>query len=122
MTAPFAWIRPEPHGIHVVPADCWIDPSRPVENALVTHGHADHARGGHGRTVATPETLAIMELRYQTRDGAMPVSYGETIRLPGEVDVTYLPAGHVLGRCGHAPQLEQPTAFRELLATFLGGG
>ena len=92
MTAPFAWIRPEPYGIHVVPADCWIDPSRPVENALVTHGHADHARGGHGRTVATPETLAIMELRYQTRDGAMPVSYGETIRLPGEVDVTYLPA------------------------------
>jgi putative mRNA 3-end processing factor len=97
MTAPFAWIRPEPHGIHVVPADCWIDPSRPVANALITHGHADHARGGHGRTVATPATLAIMELRYQTREGAMPVEYGETIRLPGEVDVTYVPAGHVLG-------------------------
>lgn len=97
MIADLAWIRPEPYGIHVVPADCWIDPSRPVDNALVTHGHADHARGGHGRTVATPETLAIMELRYQTREGAMPVAYGETIRLPGDVDVTYVPAGHVLG-------------------------
>ena len=97
MIANFAWLRPEPHGLHVVPADCWIDPSRPVANALVTHGHADHARGGHGRTVATPETLAIMELRYQTREGALPVSYGETLRLPGEVDVTYRPAGHVLG-------------------------
>jgi putative mRNA 3-end processing factor len=93
----FSWIRPEPWGIHVVPADCWIDPSREVPHALVTHGHADHARGGHGRTTATPETLAIMELRYQTREGAQPVQYGETVRLAGGVDATFVPAGHVLG-------------------------
>ncbi len=97
MAAPFSWIRPEPHGVHVVPADAWIDPSKAVDRALVTHGHADHARGGHGQTVATPETLAIMELRYNTRDGATPVEYGETIRLKGGVDATYIPAGHVLG-------------------------
>ena len=97
MSLPFAWIRPEPHGIHVVPADAWIDPARPAGLALVTHGHADHARGGHDRTVATPETLAIMKLRYATDAGAAPVAYGETIRLPGGVDATYLPAGHVLG-------------------------
>jgi putative mRNA 3-end processing factor len=97
MSPGFSWIRPEPWGLHVVPADCWIDPSREVSHALVTHGHADHARGGHGRTTATPETLAIMELRYQTRDGAQPVQYGETVRLGGGVDATFVPAGHVLG-------------------------
>ena len=97
MSADFAWIRAEPHGIHVVPADCWIDPSQPVAHALVTHGHADHARGGHGRTAPTPVPLAIMELRYETREGAVPVEYGETLRLPGGVDATYIPAGHVLG-------------------------
>ncbi|QZH76148.1 MAG: ligase-associated DNA damage response exonuclease [Erythrobacter sp.] len=97
MAAPFSWIRPEPHGVHIVPADAWIDPSRAVERALVTHGHADHARGGHGEAVATPATLAIMELRYNTREGAIPVEYGETVRLPGGVDATYIPAGHVLG-------------------------
>lgn len=97
MARDFAWIRPEPWGIHVVPADTWIDPARPVDHALVTHGHADHARGGHGVTVATPETLAIMDLRYFTREGATPVPYGETIRLKGGVDATYIPAGHVLG-------------------------
>ena len=106
MAAPFSWIKPEPWGIHVVPADAWVDPSRPVDRALVTHGHADHARGGHGETMATPETLAIMELRYRTGaeddageipHKAVPVHYGETIRLKGGVDATYIPAGHVLG-------------------------
>ncbi|WP_205214824.1 ligase-associated DNA damage response exonuclease [Altererythrobacter sp. ZODW24] len=97
MAAPFSWIKPESHGIYIAPADCWVDPSRAVDNALVTHGHADHARGGHGKTVATPETLAIMKLRYQTDDGAVPVQYGETLSLKGGVDATYVPAGHVLG-------------------------
>ena len=94
---PFSWIRPEPWGIHIVPADTWVDPGRAVERALVTHGHADHARGGHGETIATPATLAIMELRYNTREGARPAAYGETLRLPGGVDATFFPAGHVLG-------------------------
>lgn len=97
MIAPFAWIRPERHGIHVVPADIWVDPSRAVPRALVTHGHADHARGGHGETIATPATLAIMDLRYQTRAGATPAEYGETLSLGGGVTATFLPAGHVLG-------------------------
>ncbi|MDG5748116.1 ligase-associated DNA damage response exonuclease [Qipengyuania sp. XHP0207] len=106
MSAPFSWIKPEPHGIHISPADCWVDPSKAVGKALVTHGHADHARGGHGETIATPETLAIMELRYRTGaeddageipHKAVPVEYGETIRLKGGVDATYIPAGHVLG-------------------------
>ncbi len=93
----FSWIRPEPWGIHIVPADTWVDPGRAVEHALVTHGHADHARGGHGETIATPATLAIMDLRYNTREGATPVEYGETLRLRGGVDATFFPAGHVLG-------------------------
>ena len=91
------WIRPEPHGIYIEPANCWVDPARPVASALVTHGHADHARGGHGTTIATPETLAIMKLRYGTADGASPVDYGETLKLPGGVQATFVPAGHVLG-------------------------
>lgn len=89
------WLEPHPHGILVKPIDAWIDPSIPVARALVTHGHADHARGGHEAVWATPETLAIMDARYGPQ-AANPVAYGETIRM-GEVDVGFVPAGHVLG-------------------------
>ncbi|TPG13689.1 ligase-associated DNA damage response exonuclease [Sphingomonas oligophenolica] len=93
------WIEPHPHGIYVKPADAWIDPSIPSARALVTHGHADHARGGHAAVWATPETLAIMDARYGEQAGH-PVGYGETIRLGPKdngVDVGFVPAGHVLG-------------------------
>jgi putative mRNA 3-end processing factor len=90
-----SWVKPFPEGIYVKPADAWIDPSQPKAKALVTHGHADHARGGHGQVWATPETLAIMDCRYGPQAG-VEVGYGETVRL-GEVDVSFVPAGHVLG-------------------------
>src|SRR5687768_15388405 len=90
-----SWIEPFPEGIYIKPADAWVDPSQPKARALVTHGHADHARGGHGEVWATPETLAIMATRYGEQNGR-PVSYGDSVRL-GEVEVSFIPAGHVLG-------------------------
>jgi len=90
-----SWIEVFAEGIYVRPADAWVDPSQPKGRALVTHGHADHARGGHGKVLATAETLAIMALRYGDQDG-QAVGYGETVRV-GDVDVSFVPAGHVLG-------------------------
>ena len=52
-------------------------PRNPRRRRLVTHGHADHARGGHGAVWATPETLAIMGVRYGEQQ-ERPVAYGET--------------------------------------------
>jgi len=89
------WIEVHREGIYVPAADAWIDASTPKPRALVTHGHADHAQGGHGAVLATPETLAIMEARYGPQSGEA-VAYGEDRRL-GEVDVRFVPAGHVLG-------------------------
>ena len=90
-----SWIEPFPEGIYVRPADAWIDPSQPKPRALVTHGHADHARGGHGQVWATAETVAIMECRYGPQNGS-PLDYGEVLRLGG-VEIGFVPAGHVLG-------------------------
>jgi putative mRNA 3-end processing factor len=90
-----SWVKPSREGIYVAPADAWIDPSRPKPRALVTHGHGDHARAGHQAVWATVETLAIMDCRYGPQSGNA-VAYGEPIAL-GEVAVTFVPAGHVLG-------------------------
>ena len=91
-----SWIESHPEGIYVRPADSWIDPSEPKTRAMITHGHSDHARGGHSAVLATPETLAIMDTRYGPQSGAQAIAYGESVRV-GDVEVSFVPAGHVLG-------------------------
>jgi putative mRNA 3-end processing factor len=89
---------PRPEGLYCAPGDFYIDPVRPVTRAVITHGHSDHARAGHGSVLATKETLAIMGERYG-RDFAgieQIARYGETTRVGG-ADVRLAPAGHVLG-------------------------
>jgi putative mRNA 3-end processing factor len=90
-----SWIEVFPEGIYVRPADAWIDPSLPKPRTLITHGHGDHARGGHGAVLATAETLAIMEVRYGEQSG-QGMAYGEVV-VVGDVGVSFVPAGHVLG-------------------------
>src|SRR3954470_19176900 len=90
-----SWIESHLEGIFVRPADAWIDPSEPKPRAWVTHGHGDHARGGHGAVLATKETLAIMDTRYGPQSG-QPIAYDERMQV-GDVAVRFVPAGHVLG-------------------------
>ena len=91
-------LSPTPAGLCCRPGSFHIDPTRPVERALITHGHSDHARAGHGAVLATAETLDLMRLRYGAdfAGAVQPVRYGERLRLGG-VEVSFHPAGHVLG-------------------------
>src|SRR5215210_2391990 len=75
-----------------------VDPVRPVARALITHGHSDHARAGHGAVLATRETLRIMAARYGAdfAGSSEAAALGELRRI-GEVAVRFVPAGHVLG-------------------------
>ena len=57
-------LMPVPAGLCCKPGGFHIDPVRPVERAVITHGHSDHARAGHGAVLATQETLDMMRLRY----------------------------------------------------------
>jgi putative mRNA 3-end processing factor len=97
-------IRPEdilvrsPSGVCCKRGGFHIDPTRPVERAVITHAHSDHARAGHGAVLATQETLDLMRLRYGENFAGttQALAYGESVRLDGAT-VTLHPAGHILG-------------------------
>src|SRR5258705_6944932 len=91
-------LPPMPAGLCCPAGGFHIDPTRPVERAVITHGHSDHARSGHGAVLATQETLDLMRLRYGEgfAGTTQAIRYGERIALGG-IAVTMHPAGHVLG-------------------------
>ena len=93
-----SWLKISKPGLYVTPAFSYIDPVRAVDTAIITHGHADHARAGHGHVIATPETLAIMSARYGANFAAQQTAlpYNQQLML-GDVNVKLIPAGHVLG-------------------------
>lgn len=96
--SPHEWLKPTPRGLYCEAGDFFVDPASPVDRAVITHGHSDHARAGHGAVLATAETLAIMRQRFGDNAGGslQPLGYGESVKL-GPVSVTLVPAGHILG-------------------------
>lgn len=99
MLRPDHLLHPTPKGLYCPPGDFYLDPVRgAVERAIISHGHSDHARGGHGAVLATPDTLAIMRIRYGEAfaKSVQPLEFGESIEMNG-VSITFVPAGHILG-------------------------
>ncbi|WP_126976044.1 ligase-associated DNA damage response exonuclease [Frigidibacter oleivorans] len=82
-------------GIYCAAGDFHIDPWRPVDRAIVTHAHSDHARSGMRRYLATPRTIAAMRHRLGPI-AAEPLPHGEARRIGGAT-VSLHPAGHVPG-------------------------
>ncbi|MFN3780297.1 MAG: ligase-associated DNA damage response exonuclease [Brevundimonas aurantiaca] len=98
MIRPEDLLHPTPAGLYCPPGDFYVDPVRPVDRAVITHGHSDHARAGHGAVLATRQTLAIMAERYGDAFTAreQAVEYAERAAING-VELRLFPAGHVLG-------------------------
>jgi putative mRNA 3-end processing factor len=91
-------LQPAPGGLFCPAGGFHIDPTRAVDKAVITHGHSDHARPGHGSVLATAETLDLMRLRYGDNFAGATQStrYGERLSIGG-VSLTLHPAGHILG-------------------------
>ncbi|QND54897.1 ligase-associated DNA damage response exonuclease (plasmid) [Phyllobacterium sp. 628] len=98
LTRPEKLLRSTPAGLYSPAGDFYIDPVKPVERALITHGHADHARPGHQKVMATRQTLDIMGLRYGENFAGetQAAELGAVSDING-VKVSFHPAGHVLG-------------------------
>lgn len=101
MTSPVsAWLYPAPDGLYCAAGNFYIDPVRPVDRALITHGHGDHARPGHANVLASAETVEIMKVRYGVGSAGRfeTAPLGDAIAING-VAVRFVPAGHILGSC-----------------------
>jgi putative mRNA 3-end processing factor len=92
------WLYPTERGLYCEPGGFFIDPHQPVERAVITHGHSDHARAGHGAVLASRETIAIMKTRLGAESAGRFEAYDRPLTIGG-VRVSLVPAGHILGSC-----------------------
>jgi putative mRNA 3-end processing factor len=85
-----------PEGLYCPPGDFYIDPWRPVDRAVITHGHADHARWGHQHYLAHTHSAGVLRQRLGADITLQTLDYGAAIEHHG-VRLSLHPAGHVLG-------------------------
>jgi putative mRNA 3-end processing factor len=83
-------------GIYCPSGNFFIDPWKPVDKALISHAHSDHARPGNGSYLAHHDSLPVLKYRLGSEITAQGIGYNEAINING-VKVSFHPAGHVLG-------------------------
>ena len=91
---PLITLRPE--GLYCAKGDFYIDPWRSVERAVITHAHADHARGGSTTYYVAERGKRLLKHRLGAKIEAQAFPYGEAFQL-GEVKLSFHSAGHILG-------------------------
>lgn len=85
-----------PEGLYCPPGDFYIDPWRPVERSVITHGHGDHARTGNSHYLAAEPGAGILRTRLGPDINLQTLAYGQPLKHHG-VTLSFHPAGHVLG-------------------------
>ena len=89
-------LRLTERGLYCEPGDFFVDPWRPVDRAVVTHAHADHASRGCGRYLTSRDGERVLRARMDLDATIDTIDYGATLDLGG-VRVSLHPAGHILG-------------------------
>jgi putative mRNA 3-end processing factor len=94
MSPPLLEVTPD--GVHCAVGGFHVDPWRPVDRAVVTHAHSDHARPGSGAYLSAAAGLGPLTLRLGADATIEGVPWGEAREIGG-VRVSFHPAGHILG-------------------------
>ena len=89
-------IRYKDGSLYCEPADVWIDPTRPVKTALITHAHFDHFAFGCNEYFSTKETAILLRERVRDNINIKTFDYGEEFKING-IRISFHPAGHILG-------------------------
>ena len=88
-------VTARPEGLYCHAGDFYIDPWRPVERAVITHAHGDHARTGNRHYLAAAPGEGILRSRLGQDINLQTLAYGEQLNHHG-VTLSFHPAGHVL--------------------------
>ena len=83
-------------GLYCPVADVYIDPWKPVDRAIITHSHADHARIGNRSYLTHRDTVPMLKHTLGEYISVQAVEYGEVISING-VNISLHPAGHIIG-------------------------
>ena len=83
-------------GLYCAEGDFYIDPWKPVDRAVITHAHSDHARWGMGSYLCSKESERVMRIRLGADARIKTLPYGEQVTVNG-VKLSLHPAGHILG-------------------------
>jgi putative mRNA 3-end processing factor len=85
-------------GLYCSYGQFYLDPIQPVDLAVISHAHGDHATGGNSNVFCTAPTAAIMRLRLKKNAGKQftTPAFGEAFVING-ISITFFPAGHILG-------------------------
>ncbi len=89
-------LRNTEQGLYCEAGDFHIDPWAPVDRAVITHAHGDHAVGGSRAYLASKDTAALLRVRIGPEANIESVAWGQTTTVHG-VSVSLHPAGHILG-------------------------
>lgn len=83
-------------GIYCIPGKFYLDPWFPVECAVISHGHADHARWGNKHYLCHHDSKAILKHRIGQDISIESIGYNDPKNING-VEVRFFPAGHIIG-------------------------
>lgn len=83
-------------GIYCIPGKFYLDPWYPVNYAVISHGHADHARWGNKHYLCHHDSKAILKHRIGKDISIESLGYNESKKI-NDVVVTFYPAGHIIG-------------------------
>jgi len=87
-----------PNGFYCSIGGFYLDPKTPVQNAVISHAHADHAIAGSVNVYTHPATFDFMKLRYKQRAAKqfIPIEFHQSFFI-NQIKIDFIPAGHMLG-------------------------
>ena len=86
------------NGLYCRYGDFYLDPKLPVQNAVISHAHGDHAVSANVNVYCTDPTSAFMTLRYGKLAAKQFHLFGfrQNFNIGG-VQISFVSAGHMLG-------------------------